>query len=467
MTFGSFQNMIGCLNNDKFEPKKYQGLTKYDDSSCLFKSQIKISNHGSVCGNMANKMNDGSLFIENVGETFRINDGETYPYYDQRIPIDKIIYEYFRQIKEYIEKDQVESLSLVLPYEYSDSKKKQLLNILKTIPLTIQKTIDEPIACYLGYLKINQLPLQQKDSFMIVTIENNALKVKIFDVQCLSDSDMFFHLESFCFDMSFRLYDSLRSYFLKKIDSTLSYESLYPSDQQILDEAIDKLIQTLSNRDKVCCEQFYIGLPELMMDYEFGDFTSQQLVQILDDSGVYQTIMRAIYQCLDQSHKNKDDIQKIIYTGSASIVYGIQEKINSHFHLHQKISLNIDEMICLGALSYPVRYQIEDHLKQIGTMVKRQYGHGQFGLVFRTMLPSYSQMKMTSIPAKIPRQGILYIFEGYLGAGIHDCTLLKRVDLTAYTQGIYQYVLEKLSNGGKLSVLIYDQNNEVINRIPV
>ena len=107
MTFGSFQNMIGCLNNDKFEPKKYQGLTKYDDSSCLFKSQIKISNHGSVCGNMANKMNDGSLFIENVGETFRINDGETYPYYDQRISIDKIIYEYFRQIKEYIEKDQV------------------------------------------------------------------------------------------------------------------------------------------------------------------------------------------------------------------------------------------------------------------------------------------------------------------------------------------------------------------------
>ena len=201
--------------------------------------------------------------------------------------------------------------------------------------------------------------------------------------------------------------------------------------------------------------------------YEFGDFTSQQLMQILDDSGVYQTIMRAIYQCLDQSHKNKDDIQKIIYTGSASIVYGIQEKINSHFHLHQKISLNIDEMICLGALSYPVRYQIEDHLKQIGTMVKRQYGHGQFSLVFRTMLPSYSQMKMTSIPAKIPRQGILYIFEGYLGAGIHDCTLLKRVDLTAYTQGIYQDVLEKLSNGGKLSVLIYDQNNEVINRIPV
>lgn len=475
MTFGSSYNMIGTYQKDLFVPKKYQSLIEYRDASSKFKSNIKITQQDIVCGNMATPSQDGALFIENLGEIFKNNQGETYTCYDHQFSIDEIIEKYFAYIKEkeldeHIETEPVDFMTLVIPYEYTVSRKQKLKEILQHISFRVDRFIEEPVASYLGYLKTYHIPYQKQDSFMMVAIENNALKVKLFDVEWDGRDHMRFQLDGHAFDMTFGLLDVLRNYFLKQIDPHIVYNELTSSDKKELDEALDDLINELKSRkDNAVYPDFYISLPDAssfdtVYECNYGDITQEQFMKILEDSHIYKSIQMVIDSCIKQSHKLKTDIKKIIYTGEASNVYGIQEKINRDFHLNQDLMIHVDELTCLGGfVETHFTYEIEDHLKDIGIITGKKIGNGKHVYTFKAMIPAYSHTKETSLKKTIPKgMNLLRIYEGYNGAGQSDCTLLKQVNISLYADGNYSFTLERLANGGVLNLMIYDHNFQFV-----
>ena len=307
----------------------------------------------------------------------------------------------------------------------------------------------------------SNIPYQQQDSFIMVNVEYDAIKVKIFDVQWDNYSKMHFQLDGNAFDMTFNLYDDLRTYFLNKIDPHLTYEKLTNLDKSEFDKVLSDLINAFKNdANNPKFEQFYIGLMDEGMDLDGGDITKEDFLKILENLDIYSKIQSIINNCLRQSHKSIREIHKIIYTGNASYLCGVQEKINLLFQLNQELMFNDEKLVCLGGfVDSQFTYDIEDHLKRIGIIVLKR---GNVA-IFKSLIPTYSDTKAISLKMKIPN-GMQHfdIYEGYNGAGKNDCTLLKRVDVRDYADGNHSFTLERLANGGALSLIIYDNNFQFV-----
>ena len=109
-------------------------------------------------------------------------------------------------------------------------------------------------------------------------------------------------------------------------------------------------------------------------------------------------------------------------------------------------------------------YKIEDHLKQIGIGVSKKVRFLRTVTTFKTMIPSYSSIKAQSLKIKIPAsfKGKLGIYEGYNGAMIGDCTLLKNIDLSGYNDGNHLFALERKASGGSVTLLIYNKEGSIV-----
>ena len=466
MTFGSAFNLIGELDGNQFKPKKYNTLIKYGDASARFYSRIKITDKDTVVGNSATGNSQDEIYINNVGQAFKDDIDKTYQINNKKYTMKDIVKEYFMYIKKELDNhqqnDPIDSMTLIVPYEYSETRKQELKNILKSISFRVDQILEEPIASYLGYLKHTNQEIKHKDSFMLIGIEDDNIKVKIFDIE-YKKSQLIFKLDGSSFDTSFSFFDTLRKYFLEVMDVDVSYDKLTATDQDLLDTGINDLLKDFDSR-KNDSANLYIGLSDIGAEYD-NDFSKDMIIELFEKTGIIKSIYQTIDECIDQSRKTRSDINKIIYTGNISTIFGIQEKINRDFNLNQDLMLDIDELTCLGGVSNNnLTYKIEDHLKQIGIGVSKKVRFLRTVTTFKTTIPSYSSIKAQSLKIKIPAsfKGKLGIYEGYNGAMIGDCTLLKNIDLSGYNDGNHLFALERKASGGSVTLLIYNKEGSIV-----
>ena len=466
MTFGSVYNLIGEMDDKQFKPKKYNTLIKYGDASAKFYSRIKITDKDIVVGNSATNNGQNEIYISNVGQAFKDDVEKKYTINNKKYTINDIVIEYFKYIKKELDNhqqnDPVNSMTLIVPYEYSQTRKQELKNILTSISFRVDQILEEPIASYLGYLKHTNQKIKNKDSFMLISIEDDNIKVKIFDIE-YQNEQLIFKLDGNSFNTSFSFFNTLRKYFLEIMNVNVSYNKLSSTDQDLLDTGINDLLKDFDSR-KNDQANLYIGLSDIGAEYD-NDFSKDMIIELFEKTGVMKNIYQTIDECIDQSHKTRSDINKIIYTGNISTIFGIQEKINRDFNLKQDLMLDIDELTCLGGVSNDnLTYKIEDHLKQIGIGISKKVKFLRTVTTFKPMLSSYSSIKTQSLKKKIPASfnGKLGIYEGYNGAMISDCTLLKNIDLSGYNDGNHSFALERKADGGSVTLIIYNKDGSVI-----
>ena len=143
MTFGSAFNLIGELDGNQFKPKKYNTLIKYGDASARFYSRIKITDKDTVVGNSATGNSQDEIYINNVGQAFKDDIDKTYQINNKKYTMKDIVKEYFMYIKKELDNhqqnDPIDSMTLIVPYEYSETRKQELKNILKSISFRVDQ----------------------------------------------------------------------------------------------------------------------------------------------------------------------------------------------------------------------------------------------------------------------------------------------------------------------------------------
>ena len=360
MTFGSVYNLIGEMDDKQFKPKKYNTLIKYGDASAKFYSRIKITDKDIVVGNSATNNGQNEIYISNVGQAFKDDVEKKYTINNKKYTINDIVIEYFKYIKKELDNhqqnDPVNSMTLIVPYEYSQTRKQELKNILTSISFRVDQILEEPIASYLGYLNQSKQNIKEQDCFMFIKIEDKLVQVSIFNVH-YQNAKVEFELVNEVVKKDFNFNNLLRAYFVKamKIEN---YASLSNGDKELLDNAIDDLILDCKNR-KNDRSILYIGLLDAEVEYE-EEFSKVTFNKLLEDLGVFKYLDNIIMDNLRQSNLLLP-INCLIYAGNISNIYGIQEKINSYLNIDQEIMVNVNELLCLGgALGSTIEYKINN-----------------------------------------------------------------------------------------------------------
>ncbi|MCD7808954.1 MAG: hypothetical protein LUH02_06395, partial [Erysipelotrichaceae bacterium] len=289
----------------------------------------------------------------------------------------------------------------------------------------------------------------------------DSIIVKIFDVE--KNQQIVFRLDSNAYDMTFDLYDLMRNYFLKEMSVNTPFNKLSKGDQETLDDSIDSFFKSFKNKNNQSYD-LYIGLQDEYCEFDNTVYTRNDFIDVLTHIGVFDAITSIIDTCLDESNKRKDEIKKIIYTGDVSMIYDIQEKINSYYQIHQDIMEDEEKLTCLGGfLASSCNYTIVDHSLKIGMMKKEKKGYFKTIDIFNECISSYSTIISQSRKFRIPKNfdGQLEIYEGYNGASKNDCILLSQLDISKYCNGHYRLSIERKAMGGDISVVIYDKGKEV------
>ena len=455
-TFGFYYGVIGKEENGQFIKRGYNDLIEYGGRSKRFKSNISFNGNDVIVGEYAKK---DEIYIENVGLTFRNDIGKEDSLNGKVLSINDIVKAYFSKVKEQLdskkENDPCDLMHIVIPNEFTSKKKQQLKTILKDINFPLGGLVEEPVASYFGYVKKNQLQYLEKDSFMMVNIDYDSIKVKIFDIK-QTNQEFTFYLDSHESNNEFNIYSLLSKKILSLMEGDLKYNDLSSSDQIELKRALQELIDHFQNREENSPYDFYIGLSDADAELD-KTITRDQFIEMLQEN--IDLLQETISKCIQKSQKSKGEIRKIIYTGDAREVYGLQETINQEFDIDQEIMIGEDDLACLGAFeAWKMHYQIVDTIKSIGFVGKRG---DRF--IFLPKIQAYSSTKKRSIKTKIPQRERfrISIYEGYKDVQIDDCVLLNVIDLIEYADGEHSLVLTREANNGHISLEIYNQDNKV------
>ncbi len=475
-TFGFDYGVIGKEENGQFIKIACNDLIEYGARTKRFKSNISFNGNDVIVGAAAKK---GEIYIENVGLTFENEFGKEYSLNGKTLSIDDVVKAYFSKIKEQIdfknENDSCDLIHIVIPYEFTILEKARLNSILTDINFPLGGLVEEPVASYFGYVKKNQLQYLEEDNFMMVNIDYDSIKVKIFDIEqvnqeffCLDkhesnnkfafyldkyglNNKFTFYLDSHESNNEFNIYSLLSKKILSLMEGDLKYNDLSSSDQKDLERVLQDLIDHFQNREEKTPYDFYIGLIDADAEFE-ETITRDQFIEMLQEN--IDILQETISKCMQNTLKSKGEIRKIIYTGDAREVYGLQETIDQEFDIDQEIMIGEDDLACLGAFeewkNYKLRkrkkrnrykkFTTEENYEKCGKVVDFIYD------IFHDIETDSSQLPNRFKMYKNEEENIIYIYD-----------TLKNV---TYSKDIIQEALFEAKN-----VLIRKSSEVYLNKI--
>ena len=373
-TFGFDYGVIGKEENGQFVKIACNDLIEYGARTKRFKSNISFNGNDVIVGAAAKK---GEIYIENVGLTFKNEFGKEYSLNGKALSIDDVVKAYFSKIKEQIDfktkNDSCDLIHIVIPYEFTILEKARLNSILTDINFPLGGLVEEPVASYFGYVKKNQLQYLEEDSFMMVNIDYDSIKVKIFDIKQTNQEFAFyldkyesnnkftFYLDSHESNNEFNIYSLLSKKILSLMEGDLKYNDLSSSDQKEMNSSIQDLIDHFQNREEKTPYDFYVGLIDADAELD-KTITRDQFIEMLQEN--IDILQETISKCIQKSQKSKGEIRKIIYTGDAREIYGLQETINQEFDIDQEIMIGEDDLACLGAFEAWKNYKLKKRKKR-------------------------------------------------------------------------------------------------------
>ena len=360
-TFGFDYGVIGKEENGQFVKIACNDLIEYGARTKRFKSNISFNGNDVIVGAAAKK---GEIYIENVGLTFKNEFGKEYSLNGKALSIDDVVKAYFSKIKEQIDfktkNDSCDLIHTVIPYEFTILEKARLNSILTDINFPLGGLVEEPVASYFGYVKKNQLQYLEEDSFMMVNIDYDSIKVKIFDIK-QTNQEFTFYLDSHESNNEFNIYSLLSKKILSLMEGDLKYNDLSSSDQKDLERALQELIDHFQNRKEKTPYNFYVGLSDADAELD-KTITRDQFIEMLQEN--IDILQETISKCMQNTLKSKREIRKIIYTGDAREIYGLQETINQEFDIDQEIMIGEDDLACLGAFEAWKNYKLKKRKKR-------------------------------------------------------------------------------------------------------
>ena len=360
-TFGFDYGVIGKEENGQFVKIACNDLIEYGARTKRFKSNISFNGNDVIVGAAAKK---GEIYIENVGLTFKNEFGKEYSLNGKALSIDDVVKAYFSKIKEQIDfktkNDSCDLIHIVIPYEFTILEKARLNSILTDINFPLGGLVEEPVASYFGYVKKNQLQYLEEDSFMMVNIDYDSIKVKIFDIK-QTNQEFTFYLDSHESNNEFNIYSLLSKKILSLMEGDLKYNDLSSSDQKEMNSSIQDLIDHFQNREEKTPYDFYVGLIDADAELD-KTITRDQFIEMLQEN--IDILQETISKCMQNTLKSKREIRKIIYTGDAREIYGLQETINQEFDIDQEIMIGEDDLACLGAFEAWKNYKLKKRKKR-------------------------------------------------------------------------------------------------------
>ncbi|MCD7808953.1 MAG: hypothetical protein LUH02_06390 [Erysipelotrichaceae bacterium] len=347
MTFNTY-SMIAAMENGQIVPKKLNAFIPYGSDVSYFKSSIKMTENDVVIGDKA-KNSSNSIYIENLVREFE-DEHKTYSLNGKIYTIKNIIEKYFSEIKKEIEhhsEEPIYTMIIIVPYKYRKKAKNMLIDIFNNIHFKYELVIEDDVRTgYLDYYNVNQIYVPIHDQFMVLDIEYDFIEARIFETDTLYKGhnilspELIFKQICERIDAAFRLYPLFRRYFLKEMAIDKDYYALSKSDQEILDSGINELIKAFENRSTYRYP-LYICLPDEFVEYE-KTYTNHDFIYILSETGIISQISLVVAICMFVAKLRK--IDKILYMGPTSTMYGVQERINQYYNINQKIIDNTKKM---------------------------------------------------------------------------------------------------------------------------
>ena len=369
-TFGFDYGVIGKEENGQFIKIACNDLIAFGSRTKRFKSNISFYKNKFIVGEYAKK---GEINIENVGLTFKNEFGKEYSLNGKTLSIDDVVKAYFSKIKEQIDfktkNDPCDLIHIVIPYEFTILEKARLNSILTDINFPLGGLVEEPVASYFGYVKKNQLQYLEEDNFMMVNIDYDSIKVKIFDIK-QTNQEFAFYLDKYESNNEFNIYSLLSKKILSLMEGDLKYNDLSSFDQEEMNSSIQALINYYQNREEKTPCDFYVGLSDADVELD-KTITRDQFIEMLQEN--IDILQETISKCIQNTLKSKREIRKIIYTGDAREVYGLQETINQEFDIDQEIMIEEDDLACLGAFEAWKNYKLKKRNRYKKFTTKENY----------------------------------------------------------------------------------------------